>query len=70
MEIDVGTSYEEEEDLYTRLKVLQRQLEFFDIQVCRFSCSTGRQGAMRYRKPSLCLADTAMEALQQNAGVF
>jgi hypothetical protein len=34
MDADLGTGVEEEDDdLYTRLKTLQRQLEFYEIQV-------------------------------------
>lgn len=33
MEVEVGVE-EDDEDLYTRLKNLQRQLEFYEIQVC------------------------------------
>lgn len=32
MEIEVEATFEEDEDLYTNLKTLQRQLEFYDIQ--------------------------------------
>ena len=42
MELDLETGVEEEdEDLYTRLKTLQRQLEFYEIQVCT-SCNACR----------------------------
>jgi len=35
MDMDLETGVEEEDnDLYTRLKTLQRQLEFYEIQVC------------------------------------
>ncbi len=35
MDMDLETGAEEEDnDLYTRLKTLQRQLEFYEIQVC------------------------------------
>lgn len=35
MDMDLETGPEEEDnDLYTRLKTLQRQLEFYEIQVC------------------------------------
>lgn len=35
MDVDVlSGSQESEQDLYSRLKLLQRQLEFLDIQVC------------------------------------
>ena len=38
MDMDLETGVEEEdEDLYTRLKTLQRQLEFYEIQVCTSS---------------------------------
>lgn len=35
VDMDLETGVEEEDnDLYTRLKTLQRQLEFYEIQVC------------------------------------
>lgn len=38
MDIELETGVEEEDDdLYTRLKTLQRQLEFYEIQVCALS---------------------------------
>lgn len=33
MQLDKPVTEEGEGDLYTRLKILQRQIEFFDIQV-------------------------------------
>ena len=33
MDLETGVE-EEDDDLYTRLKTLQRQLEFYEIQVC------------------------------------
>jgi hypothetical protein len=39
VDMDVENSFEEDEDLYTKLKTLQRQLEFFDIQVAEVSTS-------------------------------
>ena len=35
MQIDQASTTETDEDLYTRLKTLQRQLEFLDIQARR-----------------------------------
>lgn len=34
MDVSAGSEAAEGEDLYTRLKTLQRQLEFVEIQVC------------------------------------
>ena len=38
-DMEVEAPGEAEEDLYTRLKTLQRQLEFFEIQASSFSPS-------------------------------
>ena len=41
MDVDLETGVEEEDDdLYTRLKTLQRQLEFYEIQVRTSSART------------------------------
>ena len=39
MQLDKTANEEETVDLYTRLKTLQRQIEFFDIQVHSFTPS-------------------------------
>ena len=36
--MDTGSGFEGQEDLYTKLKTLQRQLEFLDIQVGEIAC--------------------------------
>jgi hypothetical protein len=43
MELEIGVE-EEEEDLYTRLKNLQRQLEFYEIQVATSEVSSDFRG--------------------------
>ena len=42
MELDTGVE-EEDDDLYTRLKTLQRQLEFYEIQVCVLAMSAAQK---------------------------
>lgn len=40
MEVEVEATFEEDEDLYTNLKTLQRQLEFYDIQARFKGCTS------------------------------
>lgn len=49
-----STSSQEEEDLYTKLKALQRTLEFLDIQVCHtVACACLGWPVLRRRAPSV-----------------
>jgi hypothetical protein len=53
MDVDSGPSTSAEpEDLYTRLKTLQRQLEFLEIQVGGLGTRMGREGAPGGREGS------------------
>lgn len=52
VDMELETSTKEEEDLYTRLKTLQRQLEFYEIQVSLLGSS--RTDFFRLSSHSMC----------------
>ena len=71
MQLDKPVTEEGEGDLYTRLKILQRQIEFFDIQVPypAGSYETGQQGVLLSRTSDrffLCMQEEYIKEEQRN----
>ena len=63
MQVDsTQTEGEPDEDLYTQLKTLQRQLEFYEIQVRLCCCAFARLHATTAARRSCCCSGLAMHA--------